>query len=914
MRFAGTLRDKQAVAHTDELLGAALVQDDAGVSQRGGGEREARRHVGLDQAGDDVHGGALRREHQVDAGCTRLLRDAHDRLLDLLGRGHHQVGELVDHAHDERVRAHLALRAGRCLDVAAADLPVEVLDVAHARLLHVQVALLHLLDQPLEGGRGLLRLRNDRGDQVRDALVRSQLDHLGIHEDQADVLRGRAGEQRHQHRVDEGGLTGTGRAGHQQVRHLLHRGRDEVALDVLAQADKHRVLVGGHLRRVEHVAQSDHLAVAVRHLDAHGGLARDRGQQAYVVRRYRVRQVGLQVGDLGDFHAWAELDLVARHCRAARKSGDLGVDLELLEDVRNRLDHAVIRLGPRLRSAALDEQVCRRQRVVRVALNLARTLLRRVDACYLHLGLRGRGRNCGRVDTGAGDDRLAHGFAGVAHCVTGCLSGGTRHGSARASSSARRRSGTCGPCSLRRACGPGCSACNAARSFRGALQDLGLPVVTVFACAGGATLRRRRGRIVVHLGLGRSVEGLRDRFAEVVHPLSVERLGRIGVLLVRRVVVHRRAAARAGSAQTLSARLLAVGPLGAVGPGGAFPSRRGPTVVAALAAFGDVVEVPFDVAVQIIVQAVSVVIINVIVAWVSGGVEKLGNARDDVIVCLAHGNTSGLQCAVHDHECEERDRNVRGEALGQKAAGVCADDTSGDAARLPICGVAGEDVDESEHGHRDNAQAQRDPVADIPRRAHIEHQRDGDPDEEDRQDERASADYPVGYCGDELANRTGDVQPHRCTDDRGEANKEKPPRIRVLGYAVTTAPREAPAVVAEFGLLATIVIIVVVVVVGVVVMVIAAAGGSLCAPRTGALLHVLLFIIKRVKAVVEFFVGGVPATAATATITATADATGQAPEHAPHPARRRACCRADGATDHAGGRADALVGSFRGHH
>ena len=44
--------------------------------------------------------GRLRGEHEVDADRARLLREADDRVLDVGGRDHHQVGELVDHAQD----------------------------------------------------------------------------------------------------------------------------------------------------------------------------------------------------------------------------------------------------------------------------------------------------------------------------------------------------------------------------------------------------------------------------------------------------------------------------------------------------------------------------------------------------------------------------------------------------------------------------------------------------------------------------------------------------------------------------------------------------------------------------------------------------------------------------------------------
>ena len=57
--------------------------------------------VGLDDAGDDVDGGALGGQHQVDADGPGHLGDAHDRVLDVAGRHHHQVVQLVHHDEDE---------------------------------------------------------------------------------------------------------------------------------------------------------------------------------------------------------------------------------------------------------------------------------------------------------------------------------------------------------------------------------------------------------------------------------------------------------------------------------------------------------------------------------------------------------------------------------------------------------------------------------------------------------------------------------------------------------------------------------------------------------------------------------------------------------------------------------------------
>ena len=100
-------RQEQHVALAEQLLGAVAVENRARVGLRRHAERDARRQVGLDQAGDDVHRRPLRRQNQVDADGARHLRQPADRFLDLVAGHHHQVGELVDDDDDEgqRLRA-----------------------------------------------------------------------------------------------------------------------------------------------------------------------------------------------------------------------------------------------------------------------------------------------------------------------------------------------------------------------------------------------------------------------------------------------------------------------------------------------------------------------------------------------------------------------------------------------------------------------------------------------------------------------------------------------------------------------------------------------------------------------------------------------------------------------------------------
>ena len=139
---------------------------------------------------------------------------------------------------------------------------------------------------------------------------------------------------------------------------------DEIAFDVFTQADQHRVSVLHDLRSMQNVRKSDHFTIGVRHLNPHCRLAGDRGEQTHVVRRCRISQVGLQVRNLGYLDARPELNLIPRHCRPTRITGDLRIDLKLREGLRNRGNHPVIGFGPSLRRFARNEQIRTRQLIV----------------------------------------------------------------------------------------------------------------------------------------------------------------------------------------------------------------------------------------------------------------------------------------------------------------------------------------------------------------------------------------------------------------------------------------------------------------------------------------------------------------------------------------------------------------------
>ena len=264
------------------------------------------------------------------------LSDAHDRVFDVARRDHHQVGQLVDDDEQVGIRNKFAFTTRRRLHVARAHCLVEVVDMAVAVCRQIVVPHLHLADDPLQCVRRLLRVRDDRRNEMRNALVRSQLDALRVDQHHAHLIWGGT----HQNAGDQGvhapAFARPGGPCHQHMGHFGQVCADISALDVLTQPHHHGVVVAAGRGRAEHVTEADHLAVGVGDLDADRRLPRDRREDADVGTRDRVRNVLAQSRDSFDLDAWAELDLVTRHGWPAHEARDLRIDLELLEHLSER--------------------------------------------------------------------------------------------------------------------------------------------------------------------------------------------------------------------------------------------------------------------------------------------------------------------------------------------------------------------------------------------------------------------------------------------------------------------------------------------------------------------------------------------------------------------------------------------------
>lgn len=152
---------------------------------------DARGTVGFDERGDDVHGRALRGHDYVNAHGPCFLRETDDGIFHVFRGDHHQVGEFVDE-HDE-VR-HLRLRSSTVVAHArqarlGGHAFVVGTNVATLVMRKNGVAFFHLADDPGKRLRSLPHVGDDRHDQMRDALVEFELDHLRIDHQKTNVFR-----------------------------------------------------------------------------------------------------------------------------------------------------------------------------------------------------------------------------------------------------------------------------------------------------------------------------------------------------------------------------------------------------------------------------------------------------------------------------------------------------------------------------------------------------------------------------------------------------------------------------------------------------------------------------------------------------------------------------------------------------
>ena len=196
-----------------------------------------------------------------------------------------------------------------------------------------------------------------------DALVDRELHALGVDEDHADLLGGRAHHDRGDHRVHKARLARTGLARDQEVRGLRKVRHDITALDVLADTDDQGMLVAQGRTRTQNITEGDILTISVRDFNADRGLAGNRREDAHIRGSHGIGDVLRQVRELVDLHSRSEDDLVTGDRRASGKTGDLRVDLEVGEDLGESVNDLIVHHRAGLMRGPGDEERVLRQGV-----------------------------------------------------------------------------------------------------------------------------------------------------------------------------------------------------------------------------------------------------------------------------------------------------------------------------------------------------------------------------------------------------------------------------------------------------------------------------------------------------------------------------------------------------------------------
>ena len=164
------------------------------------------------------------------AAAVGVGSELEERVEALVGMGVDAVTIDTAHGHSagvvkaiERIKAGeggLGLGRGRLLGTSRLLAVVEADDVADVDLREDLVALLHFAQEPLERGGYLLGLGDHRDEHVGQRVENLQLDYLGIHHDEPEVLGALGVQDGGDDGVDADRLTGTGGARDEQMRHL----------------------------------------------------------------------------------------------------------------------------------------------------------------------------------------------------------------------------------------------------------------------------------------------------------------------------------------------------------------------------------------------------------------------------------------------------------------------------------------------------------------------------------------------------------------------------------------------------------------------------------------------------------------------------------------------------------------------
>ncbi len=285
----------------------------------------------------------------MDTRCPCLLGNTGNQLFHLLADDHHHIGKLIDHHHNRRqvlqirrrgllgprlvVLFRFEQRVFQRLSGLAGLIHLTVIagQVANPQGGHQLVTPLHFPDAPAQAVGGVFHIGNDRGQQVRNALIDRQLQHLRVHQHQSYFVRRGFVQQAEQHHVHAHGFPRASGTRHQQVGHFGQIRHDGFAGDIVTQGHgEHGFGLGIHIRG-QHFTQAHDFPVLVGNLNPHHRFAGNHFHHPHADHRQRTGQVFGQIGNPAGLDPGGGLNLEPGHHRPGLHRDHLDLDPEVLE-------------------------------------------------------------------------------------------------------------------------------------------------------------------------------------------------------------------------------------------------------------------------------------------------------------------------------------------------------------------------------------------------------------------------------------------------------------------------------------------------------------------------------------------------------------------------------------------------------
>ena len=258
--------DVEHIPFTEKIFRAHRIENRTRIDGTYRAEPDTRGNIRLDDAGDHIHGGALRGDDEVNPRRARNLRDTrnhHFRIAPELP--HHEIRKFIDHDHNPRHLFGFIFL-----------LVIKFLQVPRTLFRKSREAAAHFRNHPPERLERLFRFRNDGRKEMRDAVVKRKFHALRIDENEFELVRRVLVEERNEERVHTHRFPRARGTCNEEVRHIGKIVNNCLAGNVAPKRQGERRLRFTELRTFQNLPQMHCGALNIRHFDADEGFAGDR--------------------------------------------------------------------------------------------------------------------------------------------------------------------------------------------------------------------------------------------------------------------------------------------------------------------------------------------------------------------------------------------------------------------------------------------------------------------------------------------------------------------------------------------------------------------------------------------------------------------------------------------------------------